>query len=202
MKLTREQCQAYWRDYPDAESYIGTRARTDFLVGQLQVAGVDNNDTVLELGCGLGRNLDRLISSGYTHLIGVDISQKAIEIMKTVYPKAYALAHIECCALEDYDMPEVDWVYTMACLEHIPLESVGLFSRIAHCCKKGLVTIEDEYGHSKRHFSRDYGQVFNHYGYVHLGCTRCTHIEGLGKNFISRVMIRGRLRHGIRALDG
>lgn len=48
---------------------------------------VDKNSPILDLGCGYGRSLDKLVEAGYSNLFGIDYSQKMIELAKEHLPK-------------------------------------------------------------------------------------------------------------------
>ena len=47
---------------------------------------VEKNDLIIDVGCGYGRTLNELYQSGYTNLLGFDISDKMIERGRKQYP--------------------------------------------------------------------------------------------------------------------
>lgn len=200
-KRTREEMKKHWAKYPNAHTYIGNFYRTSFLIFQIMIAGISKEDSILEIGCGVGRNLDKLITLGYTNLLGIDISEKAVQLMRENYPRVYHNCEITQCDIADYQFQVVDWVITLACFEHIPFECDSVFEKVAQHCKKGIITIEDELGRATTHFARNYSSVFRPYGFIPLSYTRCTNVPELGKGFFSRVMIRGNERNGLRIVE-
>lgn len=87
---------------------------------------------VLEVGCNVGRNLAYLADAGYTDLEGVEISKRAVDLLRNTYPKL-ADTPIHLGAAEDVlpglDGP-YDLVFTMAVLEHIHPKSQIVFDEI------------------------------------------------------------------------
>jgi len=113
--------------------------------------------------------LSVLFNSGFKNLTGIEISENALNVMRESYPE------LEQCKL--YHSPiesiidilpdnEYDLVYSMAVLEHLPVESEWVFDEIYRICKANLITIEDEYGKSWRHFPRNYKKIFEELGFV------------------------------------
>jgi SAM-dependent methyltransferase len=56
------------------------------LVGLLELFST-HDDSVLELGCNAGRNLNYLHKAGYSELTGVDINSEALELLRQEHPK-------------------------------------------------------------------------------------------------------------------
>ena len=69
--------------YLDSET---TERRTRFL---LKIADrfVNKNDSILEIGCNVGRNLNALYCNGFRNLSGIEINERAIRILKASYPE-------------------------------------------------------------------------------------------------------------------
>ena len=60
-----------------------TRGRTRFL---LKIADrfISKNDSILEIGCNVGRNLNALYLNGFRDLSGIEINERAIRILKSL----------------------------------------------------------------------------------------------------------------------
>ena len=83
-----------------------------------------------------------------------------------------------------------DVVFTMAVLEHLSLESEFVFSHIIRITKNVILTIEDEFTCSSRHFPRNYRKIFEISGIKHLEINT-NNIEGISSpNFHSRLFIK------------
>ena len=100
--------------------------------------------SVLEIGCGDGRNIKYLKSHGYPNVEGVD------KCLGT--------------AIEDIEAKEYDVVYTMSCLFLIPPENNWVFKKIASMAKKFIITIEGEWG-TDTVFGRNYTEYFKEFGF-------------------------------------
>jgi SAM-dependent methyltransferase len=159
----------YWRDPPDegnrAESYLGagTEARSRFLV-ELAGSYVDRDARVLEVGCNVGRNLEALREAGFANLNAVEISARALELLRERHPELAAQATLHNRSVEDFARElrdgEYDLIYTMAVMEHIHPDSEWVFAELARATAGALITVEDERAVTWRHFPRDYREVF------------------------------------------
>ncbi len=85
--------KSYYSDYLNSnrlrECYETAPARTQqFLEAEIDfvLSEINNNDTVLDLGCGYGRVAIRLVEKAHK-VIGIDISEKNIELAKKIMPK-------------------------------------------------------------------------------------------------------------------
>lgn len=166
------------------QAYIDGTERSNFLADIVDdVASTD--DAILEIGSNVGRNLDRLISRGYTNLSGLEINESAVKLGEAHFAQPSAM-HIG--AIEDLvkDLPSFDVIYTMAVLEHIHPSSEWVFAEIAARCKM-LITIEDEGASSDWKWPRDYKAVFEGLGMAQTELHNCARVNGLTKNFEARV---------------
>jgi SAM-dependent methyltransferase len=187
----------YWREpwdglnlpqaYLDSET---TAPRSRFLT-TLVVEYAGQDAKTLEIGCGVGRNLDYLFKAGYRRLGGIEISEKAIQMLHTSYPEMAAQIKIHNAPVEDV-IPhlgenEFDLVYTMAVLAFIHRDSEWIFKEIVRITKSVLITLEDERGISWRHFARNYKSIFESLGMRQVEEIDCSGIEGLGPSYVARV---------------
>jgi len=155
--------QEYWRE-PDGHNNprfytTDTSGKKEILLGLMEKY-VKKTDSILEIGCNVGRNLNVLAEAGYTSLHGVEINKEAIVAMKQFFPHLKADIHVG--ALEDLveDLPKFDVIFSLAVFEHIPTESEWVFPEIEEKVKKYLFTIEDEKNSTWRHFPRNYRTFF------------------------------------------
>ena len=115
---------------------------------------VRKEDSILEIGCNLGRNLNHLWQSGYKKLRGMEISERAVERLRVGYPSLSGItidvgpAEVSIQELGDRS---VDVVFTMATLEQLHPDSGYLFKEIGRVARKYVLAIEPRDGH-RSHF--------------------------------------------------
>lgn len=193
MSSTVEEIRNYWRDPNDGknvrERYQSARAfkRSNYLLSL--ITHLPRESKILELGSGVGRNLSVLHNAGFRNLNGIEISEKSLDVMRKSYPELRhnTIHHSTIESIIDI-LPdkEYDLVYTMAVLEHLPYESDWVFTEISRLCKAKLITIEDEYTKSWRHFPRNYKEIFEGLDFEQSFCYILTSRQGLFKNFRCR----------------
>lgn len=176
---TREKVKQYWlnpepKNTPD--KYIAGK-RGDYLV-MLMKKYVPKDAAILELGCNVGRNLERLRLAGYEHLQAIELNPKALELMKTAFP--LLAGTFTCGTIEDIlpGLEPVDVIYTMAVLEHIHPDSAFVFPEIVKHART-IIVIEDEVCDNLRICPRNYGEIFCDLGAHQLYEHVCTDIPEL-----------------------
>ena len=104
--------------------------------------------SILDLGCGEGSRLNYLFSKN-RKIVGIDISDTAIELAKKVYPKIkFIKADLERVPLKEKSF---DLVYSAYVLEHLSKPSKVLSEAIRLTSDKGfLVLIGPNYGAPNR----------------------------------------------------
>lgn len=111
---------------------------------------ISEDDSLLEIGCNTGRNLNHLWQAGYHHLSGMEISEHAVKRMRVEYP-ALAEVPIEVgpaeVSIKRHAPKSVDVIFSMATLEHLHPESRYLFTEIARVARKYVLAIEPREGH-------------------------------------------------------
>jgi 2-polyprenyl-3-methyl-5-hydroxy-6-metoxy-1,4-benzoquinol methylase len=173
-KLTRTQIWDYWKN-PDQQNnpigYLtgaGVDKRSEYLVNKIKSIFKGKRTKykrILELGCNSGRNLKALYDQGFTRLGGIDISEKALEVMKDVNNDIYMNCDIYAGEIEEIlanlQDDEYDMIFTMATLMCIHPASDFIFDIIKKKSLKYILTIEFEKDvESNRIFGRDYKAVF------------------------------------------
>ncbi len=188
---SRDELHKYWRSPNDGvnhpEDYAIPQERSIFLISIMK-RYAERNWRILELGCGIGRNLNHLLKAGFSNLDAIELSENALEYMIINFPLLYGIP-IYHGAIENHirDIPRntYDIVFTMAVLEHIHPDSEWIFSEIIRITKQFILTIEDEHTNSNRHFPRNYKRIF-----TKLGARQREKIRkcyGLPKGFTARV---------------
>lgn len=104
-----------------APDYFLWRARK--LAEILRAAGVADDDPVIELGCGVGKNLAALAHSGFCRLAGTDVSQQAIDGTREHLGHLGVPAELRCADLLDL-VPHRDLVADRVVLTNYVLEQL------------------------------------------------------------------------------
>jgi SAM-dependent methyltransferase len=183
---SREECERFWRASGDGtegnrpEDYAGKdRAIVDFLDGFWRPE-VSIEDSILEIGCNAGTNLERLRELGYGRLGGVEINGSALDMLRGAYPDLAATADLHLGAAEavlgELADDAVDVVFTMAVLLHVHPSSTELFRDMVRVARKYICTIEAESALAAYVFPRNYGRVFGR-----LGCAEVKRVR-LGRS--------------------
>lgn len=192
----REELHQYWRQPWNGinlpQDYLKGEARSRFLV-EIMKKYVEPVSMILEIGCNVGRNLNYLFQADFHKLSGIEISEKAVQLLKQSYPEMASQTQIYNVPIEevirDCKDSEFDTVFTMAVLEHIHKSSEWIFPEIVRITKIFLITIEDERGLSWRQFPRNYKKIFESLGMKQIEVINCGDIDGLelGRNFFARI---------------
>jgi SAM-dependent methyltransferase len=174
--LSQGAIQTYWRsrgasgasaeNAPD--QYTTNVLWSQMLADWLQEAGVEPTDSILELGCNIGRNLAVLNQRGFHELNGIEINPHAVAAMRQYYPDTSKRVEVTIGPLEKV-LPGVadhahEVVFSMAVLEHVHPDSDAIFDHIVRVAGRFILTIEDEGTVTPRHFARDYRAVFESRG--------------------------------------
>ena len=165
--VTVERLHEYWRN-PDGDNiegaYFTCPERSQKLVDYFKKY-ISPQDSIMELGCNVGRNLHYLYESGYRNLTGIDINKKSLELGAEHYPELKQ-TNLVCGEigqeLAKLESNSVDVIFTMAVLEHIHPKEQNVFTNIARVAKKFVITCEDEKAIFWRAFSYDYESLFEY----------------------------------------
>ncbi|GCA52254.1 bifunctional 3-demethylubiquinone-9 3-methyltransferase/ 2-octaprenyl-6-hydroxy phenol methylase [Sinorhizobium sp. KGO-5] len=197
-KLSLIEAHAYW-EHPDdgmnspLEYLLDSetnRRRNESLLSVFE-KHVDHTDSILEIGCNAGRNLQALYRAGYHKLSAIEISQDAIGVMRKYLPELYSRTEITVGPIEDIikTIPKTrhDVILTMAVLVHLPPESEWVLKEIAKRAKKKIIIFEPESktADSPRHFPRKYKQFFQQCRRPQI--EQWWPVPGLPKSYICRV---------------
>jgi len=176
--------QLYWsnpKDKPNKpESYVKAELikRSAFLYSLLSPL-VNKTNSILEIGCNAGRNLNYLLGKGYLNLAGIEINENALKLMNKVYPKINSKnTEIFSSSIENtvpmIENKSVDVTFSLAVLMHLPYESNFIFKELARITKKYIIIIEDEKMElCSTHFPRDYKQIFERLRFKEIKNGKC-----------------------------
>jgi SAM-dependent methyltransferase len=105
----------------------------------------DKGESILEIGCGTGRNLAGLIKAGYTNVAGVEISINAVAVGFEQFPE-YRGIDVIIAPIEEVikGLGEYDVIYTQGCLMHLPYELDWVIEEIKCRAKHLILTNEGE----------------------------------------------------------
>jgi SAM-dependent methyltransferase len=110
---------------------------------------ITHEDSILEIGCNLGRNLNHLWQAGYRNLSGMEISEYAVNRLRKEYP-CLAATPVDIGpaerSIQNYCSDSVDLIFTMAVLEHLHPDNKRLFGDIARVARKYVLAIEPRQG--------------------------------------------------------
>lgn len=177
-----EDLKNYWTkpddQYNKSEEYANEtlfKTRSKYL-GEIIQQHCKNSNTVLEIGCNIGRNLFYLKSELKMDVAAIEISQYAVDQMPKQYPvlqdtKIYVGDVKE--VIREIPDSAYDVVYSMAVLMHLhPTTPEEFWEDVVRVAGKYIVTIENERTSSDRHWGRNYNKVFLKYNVKEVFCER------------------------------
>ena len=177
---TLEECLNYWinpQDHNVTKSYVKkyTKERSEYLCNLFLEYNIPKNNSIFEIGCNCCRNLNYLYQRKYKLLTGIEISKKALDLQKEIFPELKAI--LINSSIEDYILKindkEFETVFTMAVLQHIHIDSNWIFEHIARITKHRIIIIELEV--------RDYNKIFSKFGFKRIKYSIPKNVYGLSK---------------------
>ena len=187
---SRGDCERYWRASGDGA--VGNRPE-DYAAKDRAIVGflsdfwqpeVGLGDSVLEVGCNAGANLEGLRERGYESLAGVEINASAIDELRRSFPELAAGADLRVGAADDvlggFADDSVDVVYSMAVLLHVHPSSHAVLAEMARVARRYVCVIEAETATAAYVFPRNYRRVFERLGCAEVRSTtlaRSSHPE-------------------------
>ncbi len=202
-RVSHDAILEYWSKPPDEgnqpECYLpeGTVEGKKVSLFLLEIVNryAEQTDSILEIGCNVGRNLDYLYRNGFHNLEAIEISEDAVKLLHEIYPKTAGRARIYNSTVEalikDFTNEQFDIVFTVAVLYHIHTNSDWIFPEIARITGKHLITIENEYATTSwMHFPRNYRKIFQSAGMKQvekIDCGKIPSIKHQYNHFIARI---------------
>lgn len=148
---------------------------------------VDDDAAILELGCGSGRHLARLLDAGFENLSGIDVNDESFDVMGEHFPAIAEAGTFHTGAIEDrlpgFSDDAFDVVYSVETLQHVHPDESWVFEELARVTAELLVTAENEGNSPERGgpdapvsyvdgdfplYHRDWEQVLSAVGFVQL----------------------------------
>lgn len=200
-KFDREK---FWMD-PDASGAPEKRRRTcrpEFYLGLENVSELvvstlkrhaRKSHSILEIGCGTGRNLVALKQAGFKKLCGIEISPKTVAVGRQAFPEYEDIQVIIGAAEKVIDeVGDFDVIYTSGLLMHIPPEHEWLFERMSQKARKVIMTNEGESlrAVSEHAWNRDYKVIFEALGWREVEMETGDKYPPLPATTIKRVFVR------------
>lgn len=133
----QEIIENYYDEYVEFQKNVGVNQRHYSILDKLNLAGLNENDTVLEIGCGIGTFsglLSNKLSKG--KLVSMDISSASIKFAnETSTFKNTTFIHADA-ANYDYSTLKFDVIVFPDVIEHIPIELHSqLFKKMSEILK-------------------------------------------------------------------
>ncbi len=194
----QDEAHRIWREVAPEDYLHADPSRSHFLVDLVRKYA-EPDAKILEIGCNVGRNLAHLAGAGFRNLEGVEISERAVRLLREAYPELALITKVHNAPIEKviskFRDGEFDLVFTMAVLEHIHEKSTWVFPEMSRITEKFLITIEDEYRRTPVIFPRNYREIFEAYGMTQLEAVKDLEAEGLRglayvENFVARVFAK------------
>ena len=167
--------QAFWRDpvASNQEQLIPT-CRPEFyldlfniteLVVNIMEKHCSRDMSILEIGCGTGRNLVGLRAAGFENVSGIEISKKSVEVGRAAFPE-YKNIDVTVAAIEDVakDLLRYDVIYTQGCLMHLPYDLDWVIEMIKQQARFLIMTNEGEPRYGVHAWGRDYKEYIEQGG--------------------------------------
>lgn len=143
-----------------------------------------NPKSILEIGCGFGRNIRYLVENGVTaEISGIDISPKMIkkakEYTKNYRPKLYNMPAEKMT----FKNKTFDVSFSHGVLMHVPTSNIeSVLKELIRVTKKKIIMIEQNYGGNEYTFIHDYKKILKDLGLARYSVRRS---KNLGLDMIS-----------------
>ncbi|MEZ3143706.1 class I SAM-dependent methyltransferase [Halobaculum sp. MBLA0143] len=150
--MNSDEVRRGWADRSGAYSpayyaYHGPDARSEWVTRAVETR-LGETGSVLEVGCSSGRHLEQFRRAGFDDLAGVELNPEAVSVMGEAFPELATVADVRvdgmASALADRPTDDVDVVYAVETLQHVPPASTEAFEEIARVAGELVVTAENE----------------------------------------------------------
>ena len=184
----REKLFEFWRqEEPQGNnpvSFISPVSRSAGLFALLDRV-IPKDSKILEVGCGVGRNLAYLHDRGFVNLEGIEINPHAIELLRKTYPQLNDITIHEGSAEEVLPTladDQFNAAITMSTLQHIHPDSVEAFDNLVRVAGQ-LFIIEGPPRRTHRQHPHDYDEIFISRGMTKLSSRSMADFPGVGQAF-------------------
>ena len=126
---------------------------------------VDRHDSVLDLGCNSGSDLNILVRHGFTSLAGVDVGEKALALFSEIYPSTYVAVKVHHDLFQRFLLKsrdrEFDVVFSNGATIELVHPSFPIVKEIARVARKQVyLDLSETQG-----YPRDYVGQFRRSGF-------------------------------------
>ena len=172
-----QSIQSIWKDEEllkkfgeDPTDYASVTRTSEYLFEQVSaLPHISKQSLILEIGCNVGRNLNYLFKQGYHNIFGIEISQRAVKLMKEQYPEMSKYVTILHGSVEDEIVKlkdnQFDLTFSNAVLMHLHPSSNWIFKEMSRITSKYVRTMEVENLYYYGVFPRDYQIIFEQFGW-------------------------------------
>lgn len=147
---------ADWIAHCRPEFYLDLEHVTELIVSTIGKYA-KRSWSILEIGCGTGRNLAGLYQAGYRKLAGIEIAPDTVALGRKTFPE---LEHIkiDIAPIEDMfkTLPQYDLIYTSGVLMHLPVDLEWIIAGLCDKAKRVIVVNEGERAASFHAWPHDY----------------------------------------------
>lgn len=156
----------FWPRVVDASIWIDAkrdptpfRAMTTgshMLVDEVLAHAVSPNDRILDLGCNCGRHLAPLAEAGYRRLFGVDVNERAIEVMPDWFPVLRDVVTAKADFFQRYLSNTIDGAFDIVFSRGATVElvhpSYPLVKELTRVANRHVILLIEENGHAYPRF--------------------------------------------------
>jgi len=133
MEKSKDQVVSFYDEFADKQAKTGINSRHLSILDKVKAAGLNANNSILEVGCGIGTVSHLLATQVPTgEVLAVDISPESIAKAKVLW-KSQSNLKFEVSDMSDFDQngKKFDYFVFPDVLEHIPVDQhQRLFSNI------------------------------------------------------------------------
>ena len=133
---------------------------------QRVLANTNPDESVLDMGCNSGANLNFLYHHGYRHLYGVDVGGQALALFSETFPDTYACADVKHDLFQHYllQCPDgmVDVVHSNGATLELVHPSFPIVKQMCRVARRAVMVDIQERGHA---YPRDYIAQFRAAGF-------------------------------------
>ncbi|MRR56888.1 MAG: class I SAM-dependent methyltransferase [Deltaproteobacteria bacterium] len=134
-----------------ADNFDALEPASIVLLDEIVSVASSKNDSILDMGCNVGRHLNYLHGKGFHNLRGVDFSDRAVKDMQERYPEMYRDSTITVASFQDFlkaGSEQVDIVYTRGATFELVPAAFPLIESVCRISKKYVILVISEFGHA------------------------------------------------------
>lgn len=156
--------------------------------------------TILEIGCGTGRNLAGLYQAGYHNLMGIEINQAAVDLGRVHFPE-YRDVSVMVAPVEDLigKLQPVDVIFTSGVLMHLPYDLEWVIKLLPEKARRLIVTNEGEREPSFHAWPHNYPALLETGEWHQVEAHSGENYPPLPKTTIKRVFVRSMPEPAVQA---